>query len=56
MLLDAVADADTEQPAGADRIDALQGLPLHACCVCGGQAPDAAQTAGCIAIAAGKVL
>ena len=48
--------ANTEQPAGADCIDALQSLPLHACCVCGGQAPDAAQTAGCIAIAAGEVL
>ena len=47
---------DAEQPAGADRIDALQSLPLHAGCVCGGQAPDAAQTAGCIAIAAGEVL
>ena len=56
VLLDTVADADTEQPAGADRIDALQSLPLHACCVCGGQAPDAAQTAGCIAFAAGEVL
>ena len=45
MLLHTVADAHTEQPAGADGVDALAGLPLHTRGVCGRQAPDAAQTA-----------